>query len=82
MFDPHQSEDQREAARDDEIEPRECDAVQCDDDEHARVAVPWKGDPSHHERENRGHEPAQSERSGRNRQQSPSKCEVALEGGC
>ena len=37
VHDPHQSEDEREAARDHEIETRECDAVQGDDDEDARV---------------------------------------------
>ena len=79
--DPHQPEDQREAARHDEIEPRECDAVQCDDDEDARVLGGLVGDPGHHERENRGHERAQSERSGRNRQQPPSEREVAIGGG-
>ena len=43
--DAHQPEDEREAARDDEIEPGESEAVQADDDEDAHVLGGLVGNP-------------------------------------
>ena len=76
--DAHQPEDEREAARHDEIEPGESEAVQADDDEDAHVLGGLVGDPGDDEDECCGHERPQGERSGRNREQPPAEREVAI----
>ena len=46
--DAHQAEDQREAARDDEVEAGEREAVEADDHERPRILLRLVGDPDEH----------------------------------
>ena len=48
--DPHEPEDEAEAARDDEVEAGEREGVQADEDEQLTVARGLVGDPGEHER--------------------------------
>ena len=48
--DPHEAEDEAEAARDDEVETGEREGVQADEDEQLTVAHGLVGDPGEHER--------------------------------
>jgi hypothetical protein len=76
----HQPEDEGEAAGDDEIEARQCEPVETDDDEDPQILRGLVGHPRGHEGENCCHERTHGQRPGRNRQQAPAECEVAIGG--